>query len=222
MLLAIDTSTKWVGLALYDGITVAGEHIWQSRDHHTIELALAINHLLDQTGVQPTALSVVGVATGPGSFTSLRIGLALAKGMALALNVPLVGIPSLDVLSAAIPVGDYPLIAVLQAGRGRLAAVKYEAESNGWQTKNQPAICDIQGIFAMMNGPTLVAGELNAEQRHLLSDRRKHIFLASPAAGLRRPSYLAELAWKRFAAGDYDDTLSLAPIYVHIAEKLPE
>ncbi len=123
MLLAVDTSTKWVGLALYDGIAVISEHIWQTRDHHTIELAGAVNHLLEQTGVNPTILSVVAVATGPGSFTSLRIGFALAKGMALTLNVPLIGIPSLDSLVAAIPPGDYPLIAVLQAGRGRLVAV---------------------------------------------------------------------------------------------------
>lgn len=220
MLLAIDTSTKWVGLALYDGITVSSEQIWQTREHHTVELAMAVNHLLEQTGVQPVGINVLAVATGPGSFTSLRIGLALAKGMALALNVPLIGIPSLDVLVAAIPLGDFPLIAVLQAGRGRLAAVRYEVGSNGWQSVNQPLICDIQGIFTMMDGLTMVAGELNVEQRHLLSDRRKHILLASPAACLRRPSYLAELAWKRFTAGEYDDSPSLAPIYVHVAEAL--
>lgn len=222
MLLAIDTSTKWVGLALYDGIMVGSEQIWQTRDHHTIELAMSVNHLLEQTGVQPTEINVLAVATGPGSFTSLRIGLALAKGMALALNVPLIGIPSLDILVAALPPGDYPLIAVLQAGRGRLAAIRYEAGSNGWQSINQPVICDMQGLFAMMDGLTMVAGELNVEQRHLLSDRRKHILLASPAACLRRPSYLAELAWKRFTDGEYDDSISLAPIYIHMTEVLPD
>ncbi|MGA9397672.1 MAG: tRNA (adenosine(37)-N6)-threonylcarbamoyltransferase complex dimerization subunit type 1 TsaB [Anaerolineaceae bacterium] len=222
MLLAIDTSTKWVGLALYDGIMVGSEQIWQTRDHHTIELAKSVNHLLEQTGVQPTEINVLAVATGPGSFTSLRIGLALAKGMALALNVPLIGIPSLDILVAALPPGDYPLIAVLQAGRGRLAAIRYESGSNGWQPINQPVICDMQGLFTMMDGLTMVAGELNVEQRHLLSDRRKHILLASPAACLRRPSYLAELAWKRFTNGEYDDSISLAPIYIHMAEVLPD
>ncbi|MGB8253095.1 MAG: tRNA (adenosine(37)-N6)-threonylcarbamoyltransferase complex dimerization subunit type 1 TsaB [Anaerolineaceae bacterium] len=222
MLLAIDTSTKWVGLALYDGIMVGSEQIWQTRDHHTIELAMSVNHLLEQTGVQPTEINVLAVATGPGSFTSLRIGLALAKGMALALNVPLIGIPSLDILVAALPPGDYPLIAVLQAGRGRLAAIRYESGSNGWQSINHPVICDMQGLFTMMDGLTMVAGELNVEQRHLLSDRRKHILLASPAACLRRPSYLAELAWKRFTNGEYDDSISLAPIYIHMAEVLPD
>ena len=222
MLLAVDTSTRWIGLALYDDNAVISERTWLTRDHHTIELAGAVERLLEDNLVRPANLSVMAVATGPGSFTSLRIGLALVKGMVLTLNIPLLGVPSLDILVAAIPIGDYPLLAVLQAGRGRLAVVRYEPGTNGWQPASQPAICDIQGIFDRMKGLTMVAGELDAEQRHLLSDRRKHILLASPAACVRRPSYLAELAWKRHMAGEHDDPLSLAPIYVHIAEPLPD
>ncbi len=222
MLLAVDTSTRWVGLALYDETSVVSERIWQTRDHHTIELAGAVERLLTDSQVKPADLKVLAVATGPGSFTSLRIGLALVKGFALSLRIPLLGVPSLDILVAAIPIGDYPLLAVLQAGRGRLAVVRYEPGPNGWQSSGQPEICDIQGIFDRMKGFTMVAGELDAEQRHLLSDRRKHIRLASPAACVRRPSYLAELAWARHMAGEQDDPLILAPIYVHIADPLPE
>lgn len=222
MLLAIDTSTKWMGLALYDGIEVKSEKIWQTTNHHTIELAKAVDQLLDQTGIQPSNLQVLAVAIGPGSFTSLRIGLAFTKGLALALKIPLIGIPSLDILVAAIPPGEYSLIAVLQAGRGRLAAATYRIGAEGWQSDDEPVICDIQGVFSMMKGLTMVVGELDVEQRHLLSDRRKHILLASPAASARRPSYLAELAWARFMAGDKDDPVSLSPIYIHKTDPLPD
>lgn len=222
MLLAIDTSTRSIGLALYDDTAVISERIWQTRDHHTIELASAVDQLLKDSGVRPVDLTILAVATGPGSFTSLRIGLAFVKGLSLTLTIPLLGIPSLDVLAAGIPVGNYPLLAVLKAGRGRLAVVKYEPGVDGWQPTGMPSICDIQGLFEKMKGLTMVAGELDAEQRHLLSDRRKHILLASPAACVRRPSYLAELAWKRHEAGAQDDPLSLAPIYTHIADPLPE
>lgn len=222
MLLAIDTSTHWIGIALYDGTAVISEHVWQTHDHHTIELAGAIEQILEDHEVQPVNLTVLAVATGPGSFTSLRIGLALVKGMGLSLKIPILGIPSLDILAAAIPVGNNPLLAVLQAGRGRLAVARYEPHQDGWRPISQPTICDINGLFELMNGATMVAGELDESQRHLLSDRRKHIFLASPAMSLRRPSYLAEMAWKRFVAGEKDDPLSLSPIYVHIAEPIPE
>jgi tRNA threonylcarbamoyladenosine biosynthesis protein TsaB len=221
MLLAVDTSTRTIGLALYDGTAVISERVWQTHNHHTVELAMAVEHLLTDNQVQPAMLTGLAVATGPGSFTSLRIGFALVKGLAFTLKIPLIGVPSLDIVVFAIPQSDCPLFAVLPAGRGRLAVVKYKAGPSGWQPINQPVICDMDGLFHMMKGQVLVAGELDAEQRHLLSDRRKPIVLTSPAVCLRRPSFLAEIAWKRLQAGEKDDPLSLAPIYVHIGEVLP-
>src|SRR5512140_3265452 len=106
MLLAIDTSTQWMGLALFDGIQVISETIWQTHSHHTIELAPAIQQLMGRCAVQPGYLQALGVALGPGSFTSLRIGLAVAKGMALALHLPVVGVPTLDILAQAQPVRE--------------------------------------------------------------------------------------------------------------------
>src|SRR5512138_2408534 len=99
MLLAVDTSTTWIGLALYDGMRVLGEMTWQSKNHHTVELSPGINELLNRCGVTTANLGALGVAIGPGSFTSLRIGLAMVKGMALALRIPVVGVPTLDVLA---------------------------------------------------------------------------------------------------------------------------
>ena len=104
ILLGLDTSTRSVGLALYDGTQVLSEAVWTSHDHHTVELAPAVGDMLSRAGLEPSHLSAVAAATGPGSFTGLRIGLALAKGLALARRLPLVGIPSLDVLAAAQPV----------------------------------------------------------------------------------------------------------------------
>lgn len=222
MLLAVDTSTRYMGLALYNDTAVVSERIWQTRNHHTIELATAIERLLNDNQIQATMLTGLAVATGPGSFTSLRIGFALIKGLAFTLKIPMVGVPSLDIVVAAIPISEHPLFAVLPAGRGRLAVGKYKAEPEGWQPVNKPVICDMDGLFQMMKGQVVVVGEMDADQRHLLSDRRKPILLASPAACLRRPSYLAEIAWKRLRAGEQDDPLSLAPIYIHIAEVIPD
>ncbi|MBN2258524.1 MAG: tRNA (adenosine(37)-N6)-threonylcarbamoyltransferase complex dimerization subunit type 1 TsaB [Anaerolineaceae bacterium] len=222
MLLAVDTSTSWMGLASYDGNLVISESIWQTHKHHTVELAKAVDGLLRQSGIKPTDLSALAVAKGPGSFTSLRIGLAFVKGLALAQSMPVIGIPSLDIVAAAVPIGSYALLAVLQAGRDRLAVARYEVVEDTWMSVDQPIICDIQGVLNLIKGSIMVAGELNPAQRHLLSDGRKHILVAKPALCLRRPSYLAELAWKRHLNTDYDDPIALAPIYVHIDERLPE
>jgi len=221
MLLAVDTSTSWTGLALYDGSSVLGEMSWSTRNHHTVELAPAVERLFHQTGLPVSKLECLGVALGPGSFTSLRIGLALVKGMALSLRIPVVGLPTLDFLVAAMPVSELPLAAVLQAGRGRLALVWYAAQRGHWQPQSEPKVVLIDEFAEGIEQPTLVCGELNAEERQILAKKRKLIHLASPAQSVRRASFLAEMAWERWKAGKTSEVVSLSPIYLHIAESIP-
>lgn len=215
MLLAVDTSTRWIGLALYDGAQVLGEMVWKTSNHHTVELAPAVEQLFMRCDATSADLKVIATALGPGSFTSLRIGLALVKGMALALHVPVIGIPSLDVLAAAQPVSELPLAAVLQAGRGRLAVVWYQQHKGKWQANSQPEVFTTRALAEMIHTPTWVCGELSAEDRQAFA-AHPDVRLVPPAASLRRPSWLAALAWQRYQAHKFDDVVSLSPIYLHL------
>ena len=69
--------------------------------------------------------------------------------------------------------------------------------------------------------PTIVCGELTADERQRLARKRVNVVLPSPAACVRRPAVLAELAWERWQAGVQDDAASLAPIYLHVADPIP-
>jgi len=223
MLLAIDTSTAQVGLALYDGAQVLGELAWQSRTHHTQQLAPALAELLARVDVKMDSITVLGVALGPGSFTSLRVGLAFAKGLVLARHMPVIGIPSLDVVAAAVPLSDpstssgqrRKLAAVLGAGRGRLAVGWYRAGENGWQADGPVTTTTAEALAEKIRKPVIVCGELSAEDRQRLARKFKNVTLASPAQCVRRPGILAELAWQKWQAGKTDPAASLAPIYLH-------
>jgi len=221
MLLAIDTSTRTVGVALYDGTQVLGEIVWNSRDYHTVELAPAVAEILRRSQVGAETLKAVAVATGPGSFTGLRIGLAFAKGLCLARHLPLIGIPTLDSVAAAQPVQGLPLIAVLQAGRGRLAVGRYTCPAGSWEPAGAVEVTDITRLVHSIQQPTLVAGELKEEEQRALARKYKNVHLASPAQALRRPAFLAELAWKRWQSGRVDDPASLAPLYLHFGDPIP-
>lgn len=216
MLLAIDTSTAQLGLALYDGATVAAEQTWTSRQRHTVELAPALSGLLSRIGLSMSELSALGVAIGPGSFTSLRVGLAFVKGLALARRLPIIGVPTLNVVAASVPVQGLPLVAVIQAGRGRIAIGWYHASENGWQAEGPIEATTADKLAESIHHPTLIVGELNAEERQRLVRKRRNIQLASPAQSVRRPALLAELAWARWQSGSVDDAASLAPIYLHV------
>jgi tRNA threonylcarbamoyladenosine biosynthesis protein TsaB len=217
MLLAIDTSTAQIGLALYDGTSVPGEFVWHSGLHHTQELAPALAELLRRVGIKINAVDALGVALGPGSFTSLRVGLAFAKGLALARRLPLVGIPTLDVVAAAVPVSDCRLAAVLQAGRGRLALAWYKPSAGRWQAEGPAKVTTAEELSEKIRKPTLICGELNEEERHRLGRKFKNVSIASPAQCVRRPGLLAEQAWVRWQAGKTDSPAALAPIYLHVA-----
>lgn len=226
IILALDTSTRTIGLALYDGFQVISEALWTSHDHHTVELAPAVAEALKKTGLAIESVKALAVALGPGSFTGLRIGLALAKGIALVRRLPILGIPTLDMLAAAQPILDIPLVAVLRAGRGRLAVARYQASAASqskprWHSAGKIEVFTPQALAQHIQTPTLVCGELGKEERLLLA-QAPDIQLASPAQSQRRPSFLAELAWERWQAGQSDDPTSLAPIYLHYNDPIPD
>ena len=221
MLLAVDTSTAQIGLALYDGSQVLAESVWISKQHHTTQLAPALSGLMADAGVSIDMLSALGVALGPGSFTSLRVGLAFVKGLALARKLPVIGISTLDVIAAAQPALKIPLAVVLQAGRSRLALGLYKSSKNGWQVQGPARVVTIEELVNEIESPTFIAGELSAEDRQKLGRKKVNVKLASPAQCVRRPAVLAELAWARWQAGDVDDAVSLAPVYLHIAGSSP-
>jgi tRNA threonylcarbamoyladenosine biosynthesis protein TsaB len=221
MLLALDTSTRIVGLALFDGVQILSEMMWQTKNYHTVELAPSVADMLAQSGVKASGLTALAVATGPGSFTGLRIGLALAKGMVLANRLALVGVPSLDILAAAQPLRQGPMVAVLRAGRGRLAVGWYQASNSTWRARGGVEALTAQELSERIQEPTLVCGELTEEEQRLLSRKRKNVILAPAAQSVRRPAWLAELGWKRWLTGRVDDPNMLAPIYLHYNEPIP-
>jgi tRNA threonylcarbamoyladenosine biosynthesis protein TsaB len=221
MLLAIDTSTAQIGLALYDGAQVLGEFTWQGGPHHTQVLAPALSELLTRVEVKIEAVTALGVALGPGSFTALRVGLAFVKGLVLARHLPLVGIPTLDVVAAPIPLSDRKLAAVVTAGRGRLAVGWYKPAENGWLSAGPATAMTAEALENEIHKPTIICGELTAHDRQILARKFKNVILASPAQCLRRPGVLAELAWQKWQAGKTDTAASLAPIYLHVAGGLP-
>lgn len=238
MLLAIDTSTAQIGLALYDGTSVPGECVWQSGLHHTEELAPALAELLRRVGIKMDAVTALGVALGPGSFTSLRVGLAFVKGLVLACHIPIVGIPTLDIVAGAVTIpgalavspeteapaqaGHYlRLAAVLPAGRGRLALGWYTAGESGWQADGPVVVTTANELADRIHKPVIICGEMSADERLRLIRKFKNVSLAPPSQCVRRPGILAELAWQKWQAGKTDPAATLAPIYIHVAGGLP-
>jgi tRNA threonylcarbamoyladenosine biosynthesis protein TsaB len=215
-LLAIDTATRYAGLALYDGVRILSEASWLSDRNHSVELMPALVRILDRQGLSASDLSAVGVAIGPGSFTGLRIGLSVAKGLAQAQGLPLFGVPTLDVVAFQHREQRRPIWAVIQAGRGRLCAALYRHRRGQLRQDGEVRLTTLEELTGLLSGRCLVCGELSRrELDHLVASADADVAVASPSLSMRRPACLAELAWERFEEDDGDDLATLSPIYLH-------
>jgi len=217
VILAIDTATAAISLALIRGGEILAESTWQGPGHHTTQVPPAIHALMQQVGLPISDLIAIAVALGPGSYTGLRVGMSLAKGIAMTRTppLPLIGVPTLDIVAAAQPHQADQLIAITQAGRGRVNAGLYRWDTGHWQAEGESFIATWAELVERIDAPTQVAGEVNAEGRAALATFADRVILATPAQSLRRAGYLAEIATHRFEAGQVDDPSTLVPTYSH-------
>jgi len=220
MILAIDTATRSAGLAVHDGYSVRAEFTWDTSDHHTVELMPRIVEMLDQIDVSIDQIGGLGVSIGPGSFTGVRVGVAAAKGLALARNIPIVGVRTADVLAYAVKWCEPPVVVVVRAGRGRWIAARYVKDAE-WRQDGDFSLTTADGIGADWDTTTILCGELSeSEQKTVKLRLGDRVQLLPPAFSLRRAGFLAEIAWQRIQAGRIDDAALIQPIYLSPDQKV--
>ncbi len=226
-LLAIDTATQLISLALHDGQQLLAEQTWHSENHHSVELAPAVRAMLASACLTPGDLTALAVSIGPGSYTGLRIGVALAKGMATALRLPLVGVSTFDTLAAGQPQTSGALILVLPAGRERILAARYHWRKGEWKERSEAQNMDWKMLIDGIDSPATISGEISPEgQRVIEAAQQKDtpITLTPAALRLRRAGFLAEIAWMRLRENDDPlafEAAAVAPVYVKTKD-LPE
>lgn len=127
MLLAFDTATPHVTVALHDGDRVVAEYASTEAMRHGEMLAPGIADVLAQVGAISRDVTAIAVGVGPGPFTGLRVGLVTARTMALALSIPVYGICSLDILAAeAIDTGLGDFVVATDARRKEVYLAAYD------------------------------------------------------------------------------------------------
>ncbi len=215
MILAIDTATRSASLAVYDGSVVRAEYSWDTADHHTVELMPRIVDMLHQIDAPIEQVTGLGVSIGPGSFTGVRVGVAAAKGLAIARDLPIVGVPTPDIVAYAHRWARSPLVVVVRAGRGRWIAARYLKTRTDWKRDGDYWLTTPDLIGGTWEKTTTLCGELSDQERATIEGRfGGRVALSSGAFSLRRAGFLAELAWQRLQAGDVDEVAALQPIYL--------
>ncbi len=222
LILALDTSTEMASIALYGPVEgVVAEQTWRSGREQTTQLLPTLEKLMALVGATTNDIGGIAVATGPGSFSGVRIGLSNAKSMAYALQVPVWGVPTLDALAyQQVAVTAARVCAVIKMGRGRLAWALYHTKGTRWQRlspygSGTPQEMALSVASQEANTGILFCGEIDTDTAGAITESLGgQASIAPAAAGARRAGYLAELALQRASRGESDDPKTLQAVYL--------
>ena len=214
MLLAIDTSTRYAGIALANEDRVVSIRAWYSVVNHSRELMPAVEQALKERDLNASQLDAVAVALGPGGFSSLRVGLSAAKGLALIGGRPIIGVGTLDLEAFPYWGTGLEVCALLDAGRGEVASALFEPDG---ERSRDDLISVPEDILDDVKNPTVFCGEGVRGREELIKDRSggKALLMGEPSPAVRLGS-LAVLARQRLDASDLDDLSELQPYYLRM------
>jgi tRNA threonylcarbamoyladenosine biosynthesis protein TsaB len=215
MELSLDTSTRYASVCLSQEGKVMAEYSWFSQQNHSVELLPAVEHLLKTTGTALQDMDCIFVATGPGGFSALRVGLSTAKGLGLALGIPLVALNTLDIEAYPFRGLGLPVCSLLDMGRGEVAIALYAGEEGRWRKLGEEQIVTPQELCSQIREATLFCGEGASSWVSVLKEGLGgKAVVAEQVPPTRRPGTLAQMGYRRFQQGERDDIHSLEPLYL--------
>ena len=213
MRLAIDTSTDNASLALVGGDEASAELTWHCEQNHTIELLPHLARLLDEAKLSIKSVTGVIVAKGPGSFNGLRAGIATAKGLAYSLDIPIIGISSLEVVAYQHAETGLPICPIFNAGRGEIATAMYQKKDSSWCQLVPEHITTVDTLCSEITTRTIFCGEFVPVIARQLRKQLKERALIS-AKRIAPGPVTGRTGRQRFEAGDYDNPATLQPLYL--------
>ncbi len=214
MELAIDTSSNIVSIGLSHKGEMVAVLTWQTRRNHTIELLPNLVCLLQQAKITLASIEAIVVARGPGSFNGLRVGISTAKGLAFTLNIPLLGINTLEAEVYRFAFTGLPLRAIQKAARQEVATAVYRQKDKNWQCLEVDNLTSIEAVCRRTKQRTIFCGEIPVDIAEQIEHNLGRRAIICRNAGPSRGSSLATLGWQELGNGRHGDVSSLQPIYL--------
>jgi len=214
MELVIDTSSNTASVTLSHKGEPFASLSWKTAQNHTMELLPNLLCLLQQAKLDISSIEAIIVAKGPGSFNGLRVGISTAKGLASALNIPLLGINTLEAEAHSFAFTGLPLRPVHRAGREEIATALYQQNDNEWQCLEEEKLTTVKTLCRRIKRKTLFCGEIPSDIINEIRQTLGKRAIISPSSNLPRASSLATLGWQKLSKGERDDPVTLQPLYL--------
>lgn len=220
-ILAVDTSTKHVSLAVSEGDTMMAARNVAPRKDFSMSITFDIERVLAKANVRLGELDAFVVGLGPGSFTSLRVGLSMVKAFVMVTGKPVVGIASLDAVAMNVrqPRISSPVqvCVINDARRGMVYSSLYDRKGDALIRHRGYQLEVIDTVLKGLQGPVIFSGDAIplCRDRIMAASGAFHPVFEPPARWLPRAQDLARLGYQRFLKGEMDCMEALVPLYLY-------
>lgn len=217
--LAIETSARTGSIAAVEDADVVAEEQFEHGLQHAAQIIPIIDNLCRGRGWSPADLDELYVSAGPGSFTGLRIGVTLAKTLALATGVNLVAVPTVRVLAENAPADAQHVVLVLDAKRDQIFTARFERGGDGNWIEREPARLDsLTAMLARAPRPVYLLGEGIPYHEKFVPRDDAEVIVAPRELWRPRARVVAEIGGAIARAGEFSDPDRFAPIYLRKPE----
>lgn len=218
--LGIDTSTPCGGIGLIDHGKIISDYLLNIPVTHSERLLEAIEMVLKGARFKIENLDGWAISLGPGSFTGLRIGVSTVKGLALATEKPVAGVPTLDVLASQVTPTPHLICPILDAKKKEVYAAFYQYDQNHSLKRLTPyQSIRPEDLIKKIEAPTIFLGEgVNLYGEFIQKSLPTLSIFPPPILQVSHGSMVAKLGAELLQRGESLDLFNFTPIYVRASE----
>ncbi|MBL7068417.1 MAG: tRNA (adenosine(37)-N6)-threonylcarbamoyltransferase complex dimerization subunit type 1 TsaB [Candidatus Omnitrophica bacterium] len=220
-ILAIETSTRNLSIAVADENSILAEYKGDSVLRHSQDLIPNIEILLKKTGLGLADIDCFAVSIGPGSFTGLRVGVSIIKGLNMVTNIPIVTVPTLDVIACNVLDTPTPICVILDAKKKNIYSSLYRVKDGDiirtWDYLLVPPDELIERIDDK-DEEILFLGDAISFYGDLIRERLKNAKLADRKYWFPDAKRVARLGRNKFKRREFEDADGLVPMYMYSRE----
>jgi tRNA threonylcarbamoyladenosine biosynthesis protein TsaB len=216
-ILGIDTSTKYLCLGIGQGAEICGYNLEVERKLSAL-LTVTIQRTVDAAGLKLERVDYFACGLGPGSFTGLRTGISAIKGLSWALQKPVLGIPSLDIIARNAGISDRPIAVIVDARRNLLYCGFFKNRDGCLKRMKPYMLLNQKGFLKKVSAGSIILGDAVGLYREALIRHVRGVTLLDQGAWYPKPHHLMAQALERLKDKKMSNAFDIKPIYLYPKE----
>ncbi|MDE2848337.1 MAG: tRNA (adenosine(37)-N6)-threonylcarbamoyltransferase complex dimerization subunit type 1 TsaB [Gemmatimonadota bacterium] len=215
IVVGLETSSTIAGIAVIRDRQVMAEASQELGGVHAEKLPGMLERIMGDLDVQWSEVEGFAISIGPGSYTGLRVGLSLVKGLAYVTKRPVAAVPTLDAIAFQVPCCRYPVHVLTDARRGQVYEARYDT-SGGWpERQTEFRVGPLEDVLASIEDKVLLVGSgVDAYRPDIVAVLGERACFPPSGTGRLMASSTAFLGMDRLKRGEQSDLNTLEPLYL--------